>query len=1338
MTLSETEAIYSELCDCKTDKSDSQELDDALTCAKLLLNSSSVELKLQLEELSLNRNHAFEGGTNIQITGMPTSIKCNSSSSSGLRFINSTNITFTNITLNGCGSPFISRSHNFINHSLPVMSLTAIYFEHCYDMMFTNVSITNSEGIGLTMVNCRGVINITGSNFINNSITKDSQVPGGGGISIEILGERSQSKRNSSTVHNQYYISNCNFYGNTASSGKFLITHITENKDNYFMYGQGGGLSVNFKNTTNRNYYVVIENSHFKLNTAQRGGALFVAFRDDTDGNTVIVNNTLFKRNSCVKARLPPGANFSSGGAIKVIFYTNTKGNNFFINSSRFENNSAYFGGALSMGTGTNYYSTDAMCQFTIWNCTFYNNNARIGAAIDFYARISVTETNHGSSVIPYIYDSNFTNNGGLYQYSSGATGRTFATIYIVYIQSKFFGAINIINNTASGFGIEEATVHFENYSLVKLTKNIAKIGGGVAMIGRSTILLYENTTIIFHSNTATEKGGAIFSTQSQERYSAYELTCFIQYFEYEVKPFNWNVSLQFSNNTAGDTKMYNDIYASSLLPCVWPSNATSKLKNDITDTFCGWSNSWHVDTPNRTCKDLIKTSPSRFKNTNYSVSVIPGDPTNIIDFGVLDDLDHDVSELTLYTVSKINPKAGGLEITVTNDTILLKIPYLNGCPKNFTIVLQTADRKSVSTQINVTVYPCPPGYSLQRMVCECNKSFSFEHKIQCSKRQAVQSFIFAGHCITYSLVRLPNNVKNYTLIVARCPYVVVSNFTTLYIPVPQPQQGMQSPQQGDIFCKSLHRAGRLCGDCLPGYGLDFYSINFMCINCNITRVKLILNWVKVIAASILPTTILFVLCTVFHISITSARFNGYIFFSHVVTMRLDVLTVQYASRNLGYQADQLSRLLYTPYYMWTFNFPQIILREICLGEKYKVIHALALQYLSVLYPLLLVFMAIILIELHARNCKPLVWLWKPLCYVCVRFRHSWEIRTSVIDTFASFLLLSYSNLIGVSMSLITPTNIIINNGTVVGRTLNYDTSVDFFEKTHLKFGVFAIIILCTIGAIPPILLILYPFKWFQNLLNKCNLRGPRRFLQVFVDAFQGSYKNNVKGYPERRYFAGVYFVFRITINIIYVAIEDMIVLHLTLTLVYMLFMLIILAYRPYKRNYYNIIDGIFMAILLTTHALYVYLFYYAITLLDVPKTSFFLAYTIQYIPTLYMILLVIYLISTRLRCIKRLLSKRFGRKILFFKNEGFNDKNSPYSPLENCDWPSSSSLTLPSPSSPLTPTRQLSDTPDRVENPHRYEPMLDSWQFSGRGGSTRDFNPGELKKKDSTYGLDY
>ena len=72
-------------------------------------------------------------------------------------------------------------------------------------------------------------------------------------------------------------------------------------------------------------------------------------------------------------------------------------------------------------------------------------------------------------------------------------------------------------------------------------------------------------------------------------------------------------------------------------------------------------------------------------------------------------------------------------------------------------------------------------------------------------------------------------------------------------------------------------------------------------------------------------------------------------------------------------------------------------------------LQTLALDYAIAIYPLLLVIIIYIVIELHARWYRVLIWLWRPFHRCCVRFMitRAMDIQSSIIKVFATFLLLS-------------------------------------------------------------------------------------------------------------------------------------------------------------------------------------------------------------------------------------------------------------------------------------------------------------------------------------------
>ena len=81
-----------------------------------------------------------------------------------------------------------------------------------------------------------------------------------------------------------------------------------------------------------------------------------------------------------------------------------------------------------------------------------------------------------------------------------------------------------------------------------------------------------------------------------------------------------------------------------------------------------------------------------------------------------------------------------------------------------------------------------------------------------------------------------------------------------------------------DVFCKSVHRDGRLCGSCNNNSALATNSYNMKCKDLNQCHEY---NWLILTLITYVPMTVFFVVIIVFHISITSGYANAYIYCMH-------------------------------------------------------------------------------------------------------------------------------------------------------------------------------------------------------------------------------------------------------------------------------------------------------------------------------------------------------------------------------------------------------------------------------------------------------------------------
>ena len=350
-----------------------------------------------------------------------------------------------------------------------------------------------------------------------------------------------------------------------------------------------------------------------------------------------------------------------------------------------------------------------------------------------------------------------------------------------------------------------------------------------------------------------------------------------------------------------------------------------------------------------------------------------------------------------------------------------------------------------------------------------------------------------------------------------------------------------------------------------------------------------------------------------------------------MITVSIEIIWLQALWAHTSFkQSSYLTGFTMKIYSIWSLDFLRFGhgYYSLCLGSDLKVMHVLVLRYLSVVYPLCFLIVAFIVIELHARNCRLLVWLWKPLCFLCVRFRQAWKARTSMVDAFAAFILLSYVKLVRISILLLTYTKISVQGSHETIKVVNYDPTVTYLSTEHIPFWLLAGALLLTFGLVPPFLLTFYQFKCFQRFLNKYKLN--ENGLRIFMDAFQGCYKDGRDGGPDRRYFAGFYFIFRLVVFSIFDTIVFASHAYVKLLTCFVIFGVITAVVRPYKVPFFTYLDILFFNLLAIIMALQNLSFFIAVESYSVPVTLLSITFVLIIIPFLYLCLFVVFWISGR------------------------------------------------------------------------------------------------------------
>ena len=152
-------------------------------------------------------------------------------------------------------------------------------------------------------------------------------------------------------------------------------------------------------------------------------------------------------------------------------------------------------------------------------------------------------------------------------------------------------------------------------------------------------------------------------------------------------------------------------------------------------------------------------------------------------------------------------------------------------------------------------------------------------------------------------------------------------------------------------------------------------------------------------------------------------------------------------------------------------------------------------------------------------------------------------------------------------------------NGSSVGLFVYYDATIEYFGREHLPYGVLAVFVLLVFILFPLLLLLLYPMRCFHRCLGCCRVRW--HALPIFIDAFQGCYKDGTNGMLDCRYFAAVFLFSRILIFIIF-ALSQTALFYSAALLVLIPLAITIVIVQPYKPRYltYNVVDSVLVLIM--------------------------------------------------------------------------------------------------------------------------------------------------------------
>ena len=407
---------------------------------------------------------------------------------------------------------------------------------------------------------------------------------------------------------------------------------------------------------------------------------------------------------------------------------------------------------------------------------------------------------------------------------------------------------------------------------------------------------------------------------------------------------------------------------------------------------------------------------------------------------------------------------------------------------------------------------PCPPWQINFTGTCVCPIK-TFDDVIQC-RDDPYELRLHKCYCITCSQSRF---------LFGPCQFTCTRKYNGVTFVV-------EPNNTNEVMCGSHNRQGQMCGQCKPGYAPPVYSYSLSCVNCTTS------NWGKYTAVSLLPLTAFFVFVVAFRISATSPRLHGLVLCIQIIMCPLNARLLQDMyhcvwDEDANHIQSHIVSIKVTTSFIgiWNLDFFRFVYPPFCLHPHTNTLQVLALDYLVAVYPLLLIGLSYLGVLLYDHNVHHCVWLCKPFVSLFIKFRRQWNIRSSLVDAFATFLLLSYVKILSVSVDLLLPVTLYDQNGQQLPQLYLFNQGdVAYFSSHHLPYACLALFFLLTFTLLPMALLFLYPCSCFQVCLNRTGLSC--QSLHIFMDSFQGHYKNGTNGTRDFRSLSALCLLLRLLV----------------------------------------------------------------------------------------------------------------------------------------------------------------------------------------------------------------
>ena len=1174
-------------------------------------------------------NPATNDGTNARLVDKVT-VLCKVGA--GLSFVHCRDISLTHIDFLGCGS--LQSSSSRANSSFVKLHI-GINFRLCFNINLTSVNVTNSSGVGVTIVASGGTNFIQNCTFtLNNPNEKDGGY-GGGGLQIEYPycspSDLTTCSPMQDTEYNSaasYYISNCGFKGNRAVAihEPSYVRFLPPNTKNHSSIGYGGGLGIHLCKASNISFGV--HNSAFVANSASYGGGVSCSFEEYSINNRVAIHGTEFTDNSGLAVYggwIESKSNGTAGG-LRVTFqfsYTsNNTGNTLSVTKSNFTGNKAYHGGGVLVKAAPETDKTNPTNFLIFTDCVWTENSGYLGGVA--FITVYNETVMRGAVLKPTFEGCTFLNNHG--------------NVVIYRLPIAFQRYVRFVNNnrnillSSAILTVDDATVDFLDGCKSEFYNNTGHYGGAITLYGHSFLRVFPNTSFLFYFNYALRDGGAIYQSVSETQLLQ-NGPCFIQYNDRTVAPHDWKTKFVFDSNrenirTSGP--ICNSILLGSVVPCIWEGYVyTGKQNKPAIESIClGWGNvleflstnctEVHFCQNNRSscnCTQHIRTKPSQIKISKKLLRVTPGVPAQLgLEF--VDDLQSNVSYEAVMNVwsSKKTMNLSSQTFYLTGDSLAMY-----GNPHTSTVLdIDTLPPRPIFNTINITFTHCPPGFVLQATSIEqgtpsCKCKSGFNGGVFCDGNGT--ALLRRG----YWIGQVNGDDEHY--VVGQTAYTHSASFSGTSLP-----KNDNSSILDDLVCGPMHRKGVLCGKCKDGFtpSLHGYTLN-PCVQCDPHNSY---GWMLVVVLELVPVTIFLVIVLIFNISVTSGPMNFFVFFAQVITSSFSATADGYIVEESMF-FKMLSNIYNTLYSVWQLDIN--IPHEWCYTTPIPSPAVFLIVYARALYTFLFILIFLLFFQLHYYGVQPFYFCGNWLDEKTRRFRKSRpsgavnninNVHRSVIHALATFLVLSFSKIIQVSFILIGISPLVDHSGNIVKWVPLYygDTSMAVYTALLFVALVFLTIFVFT----PMLLLLVQPTKTplvkriFGRVLRLFCIHPGSTKLEEFLKVFQGCFKDGTGSKDEINChkFAGFYLALRFIIFML-AALFPAAEFLLSQQIIIIVAVIIFAVYQPYREKLYNTVDIAGLAMLAVINSITIYHENLAVMGLRVSQLLLAIQYFLVFLPVL-------------------------------------------------------------------------------------------------------------------------